>query len=192
MTLPLKHIFDKMNGIYPMPEKFQLLLFQSIIRLEVPKNQVLLEPGQICDYYYYIEKGILSCHQQHEGKEYCAWLMFPGDIATAVDSFNNRVPSKETIRTVTDCILHLLPYKHVTDFTDEHLAFAKIRQVLTDYYHWQGREIGLQRQHPPEEFYEYLKKELAEHFDLIPRKLLASYMSISEATLYTIIKNSKL
>ena len=192
MTFPLKHIFDKMNGISPMPEKFQLLLYESIVRLEVPRNRVLLEPGQVCDHYYYIEEGILSCHRPHEEKEYVSWVMFPGDIATSVESFNNRVPSNETIRTVNKCVLHLLPYIHVHDFTDEYLAFAKIRQVLTDYYHWQAREIGIQRLHPPEEFYKYLKEIHAEHFKSIPRKLLAAYMGISEASLYNIIKNSKL
>jgi CRP-like cAMP-binding protein len=192
MSFPLKHIFDKMNGICRMPEKFHLLLIESIVRLEVPRNHVLLKIGQVCDYYYYIEKGILSSHRLDKEKEYCAWVMFPGDIATAVDSFNNRVPSNETVRAATDCVLHLLSWKNVIDFTDKHRAFAKIRQSLTDYYHLQARDLDVQRQHPPEEFYAYLKEKHAEHFNLIPRKLLASYMGISEASLYNIIKNSKL
>jgi hypothetical protein len=191
MALPLTHIFEKMNGIARMPAKLQLLLLQGIEHIELPKNQVLLKPGQICDHYYYIEDGILSCHPQDGDKAYCSWLMFPGDIATAVESFNNQVPSKETIRTVTPCKLHLLAWKHVQNFTDKHRAFAKIRQVLSDSYALLAWEIGVQRQHHPEEFYQYLKKLYAEHFHLIPRDLLAAYMGISPAKLYEIIKNSK-
>ena len=180
-----------MNDICPMPGKFQLLLHQSIVRLEVPKNKVLLRPGQLCDHYYYIEKGILSCHEQEDDKEYCNWLMFPGNIATAVESFNKRVPSRETIRAATGCILHLLSWKHVQEFTDKQRAFARIRQVITDDYHLQAREMDNRRKRPPEEFYEYLKELYGENFPLIPRKLLAAHMGISEATLYEIIKNSK-
>lgn len=191
MTLPLKHIFDKMNGISLMPEKLENLLLKHIEHVALPKNHTLLHFGQICNHYYYIEKGILSCHQLEENKEYCTWLMFPGDIATAVDSFNNRVASTETIRTATDCILHLLSWKHVEEFTDEYRAFAKIRQVLTDYYHWQGREMDVRRKRPHEIFYEYLKDVYGKKFNLIPRKLLAAHMGISETLLYEIIKNSK-
>ena len=191
MTLPLKYIFDKMNSICEMPERFQLLLIHSIVRLELPENHIVHERGQVCDHLYYIEKGILSCHELIEDKEYCGWLMFPGDIATAVESFKDRTPSKDVIRTVTPCILHLLSWKHTTDFTREESSFGAIRQDLTDYYHLQAREMDTHRKRPPEDFYLYLKDLWGEHFDLLPRKLLAAFMGISEPLLYKIIRNHR-
>jgi len=191
MTLPLKHIFDKMNGICAMPERFQLQLMHSIVRLELPGNYVLHDRGQVCDHLYYIEKGILSCHELIEGKEYCSWLMFPGDIATAVESFKLRTPSKDIIRTVIPCTLHLLSWKDTTDFSRQEPSFGAIRQDLTDYYHWQARELDTQRKRPPEEFFQHLKKLFGEHFHLLPRKLLAAYMGISEPALYKLLKNDR-
>lgn len=174
-----------------MPDKFQLQLMHSIVRLELPKNQVLHERGQVCDHLYYIEQGILSCHELIDEKEYCSWLMFPGDIATAVESFRSRTPSRDTIRTVTRCVLHLLSWKHTIDFTREEPSFGAIRQDLTDYYHWQAREMDTQRKRPPEDFYKHLKELHGELLDHLPRKLLASFMGISEQSLYNIIKESR-
>jgi Cyclic nucleotide-binding domain len=193
MTLPLKHIIDEMNRISFMPEKFQLQLMHSIVRMELPKDQLLLERGQQCDYLYYIEKGILSCHEWDDDneKEYYTWLMFPGDIATSVESFNSRVPSVDTIRTVTHCTLHALSWKHVEQYTIASREFGYIRQRLTDKYHFQGRNIDAQRKRPPEQFYEFLKNLWPEHFDSIPNKVMASFMGISEALFYKIEKNNK-
>jgi hypothetical protein len=191
MTLPLKHIFDKMNSICAMPEKFQLQLMHSIVRIELPKNHILLERGQVCDHLYYIEQGILSCHELIDEKEYCSWLMFPGDIATAVESFKQRTPSRDKIRTETKCVLHLLSWKDTTDFTRDEPSFSAIRQDLTDYYHWQAREMDTQRKRPPEDFYEHLRELHGGLLDLLSRKLLASFMGISEPSLYKIISNSR-
>lgn len=190
MALPLKHILEKMNGICGMPDKLQLQLLHSIDRAEFPKNHVLLRPGDICEYLYYIEHGMLSSHEVDDDKEYCNWMMFPGDIATAVQSFNYRIPSNEIVRTVHPSTLHLLSYQHLEQFTSDFTEFGNIRQRLTDQYHLQARTMDVKRKRPPEQFYEYLREAYAEHFHLIPRKLLASYMGISETSLYAIIKNS--
>lgn len=180
-----------MNRICEMPERFQLQMMHSIERLELPKNQVLLQRGQICDYLYYIEQGILSCHELIDKKEYCSWLMFPGDIATAVESFRNRTPSNDLIYTPSGCVLHLLSWKNTIDFTREEPSFSAIRQDFTDYYHWQAREMDTQRKRPPEDFYRHLRALHGDLLDLLPRKLLASFMGISEQSLYNIIKNGR-
>ena len=174
-----------------MPDKLQLQLFQCIIRIEVPKNHILLRPGEICNYYYYIEKGILSCHQPLDNKEYSGWLMFAGDIATSIDSYNNQVPSKETIRAVTDCVLYLLSWQHANDFAREYEAFRIIQLWFTNYYYRRSDENNVQKNRPPEKYFEYLKESYGENFDDIPRSLLAAHMGISEASLYDIIKKSK-
>ena len=190
MTLPLKHIFDKMNGICQMPQQLELLLLKSIVRQEIPKNHVLLEPGQICDYYYYVEKGILSCKRWIKEKEYYMWLMFAGDIATSVDSFNCRVLSEETIRSVTSCTLYLLHWDHAENFRKRYQAFADIRNYLSYEYASHAWNMGVKR--PPEELYDYLKELHGEQLLVLPRDMLAAYMGISKPLLYNIIKNDRL
>lgn len=190
-SLPLKHIFDKMNSICTMPPKFELELLHSIERVEIPKNHVLLERGQICDYYYYIEKGILSCHEWDDDgiKEYCTWLMFEGNIATSILSFNARVPSVDTIRAQERCILHLLPWKAVDSFTRGSRQFGFIRQTLTNEYYLQFSKMDAQRIRPPEQFFQYLENLYGDNFYRVPARIMASHLGISETTYYEIKKN---
>ncbi|HEV2481761.1 MAG TPA: hypothetical protein VGS79_18970 [Puia sp.] len=180
-----------MNKICAMPPKFELELLHSIERIEIPKNRVLLERGQICDHYYYIEKGILSCHELDDagGKEYCTWLMFPGSIATSILSFNERVPSIDIIRTEEKSVLHLLPWKNVDRFTRQSRQFAFIRQELTNKYYLQFSKMDAQRLRPPEQFFQYLETLYGDDFYRVPGKIMASHMGISETTFYEIKKN---
>ena len=184
MTLPLKHIIQVMNDLCPMPAVLESLLFKITERMEVPRNHVLIKPGQVCDHLYYIEKGILSCYEKEKGKKIYTWLMQQGDIATSVGSFNFRVPSKDTIVSITDCILHILPWKPLKELSRAYPEFGDIRQQLTDKYHLQSRDVDAQRRREPEQFYQYLKSIYGANLDLIPDKVLASYMGISVATLY--------
>lgn len=191
MVLPLPHIIKQMNDIHAMPDKLHRQLFEKIQRIEVPKNHLLLKPGQICNYYYYIEKGMLYSHKKLDNKDTGSWLMFPGNIATSVDSFNMQILSTETIRTVHPCVLHLLSWKDSEDFAQEHQAFSFIRHRLTNQYYYLMTEMNLQKNRPPEKFYEYLKQLYGENFPEIPHKILAAHMGISEALLYEIKKNNK-
>jgi hypothetical protein len=190
MTLPLKHIIGEMNKIIAMPAKFQLELLHSIERIEIPKNHVLLERGKICDYYYYVEKGILSCHEWDDAnnKDYCTWLMFAGNIATSILSFNCRVPSVDTIRAVERSILHLLRWQDVDRYTRQSREFAYIRQELTNQYYLQISKIDALRLRPPEQLFQYLKTLYGENFNRVPNKTMASHMGISEASFYDIKK----
>lgn len=173
-----------------MPAKFQLELLDCIERKEIRKNEVLLERGELCNFYYYIEKGILSCHEWEEAgsKEYCTWLMFEGNIATSIISFNDRVPASDTIRPIEDSILHLLRWEHVDRFTRGSRNFAFIRQELTNKYYLHMSNISAQRLRPPELFYQYLETLYGDNFYRVPGRIMASHMGISESSFYEIKK----
>src|SRR5579872_2868333 len=103
MALPLDYIINKMKEYCPVPADLELRIRATAKPRHVPRNTVLLRPGEICDHLYYIEQGILSCHEVEGKEKYCTWLMREGDIATSVYSFNNRLESKERIVAVEDC-----------------------------------------------------------------------------------------
>lgn len=190
MALPLAFQIDRMNSIRPMRDRLKLALFKRAKRRKVRAKEILLKPGEICDYLFYIEEGILSCFEIDDKKRYCIWLMFEGDIATSVNSFNNRVPSKEMIYAVTDCILWTITWQENEDLTAEFPEYGFIRQKLTTHYQFQGEKIDCQRRRPPEQFYAFLLQTFPD-IVRVPNKTVASFMAITEPTLYAILKNRK-
>ena len=190
MALPLPNQIDRMNSIHHMPDTLKLALFKTAKRKKVLAKEILLKPGDICNHLYFIEEGILSCFEIDGEESYCTWLMYEGDIATSVDSFNNQVPATETIQAVTDCVIWTITYQDNEDLTAGFPEYGIIRQRLTDYYHLQSRQIDSQRRRKPEQFYAFLLQSFPD-IVCVPNKTLASFMGISEPTLYGILKNRK-
>jgi CRP/FNR family transcriptional regulator, anaerobic regulatory protein len=190
MALPLTTQIDRMNGIHPMSDKLKLALYKKAKRRKVLAKEILLDPEEICNHLYFIEEGILSCFEIDGKKSYCTWLMFEGDIATSVDSFNNQVPSKEMIVAVTDCIIWTITWQDNEDLTAEFPEYGIIRQRLTDHYHIQSRQIDAQRRRKPEQFYAFLLRTFPD-IVRVSKKTVASFMGITEQTLYAKLKIKK-
>jgi CRP-like cAMP-binding protein len=190
MALLLPTQIDRMNSIHPMSDALKLAIYKTAKRKKAQAKEVLLKPGEICNHLYFIEEGILSCFEIEDKKKYCTWLMFEGDIATSVDSFNNRVTSTEMIVAVTDCNLWTISWQDNEDLTAEFPEYGFIRQKLTDHYHIQSRQLDAQRRRKPEQFYAFLLRTFPD-IVRVPKITVASFMGITEQTLYAKLKKKK-
>jgi hypothetical protein len=173
-----------MSSIVRMSEALKADLFDAAERIDAAKRGILLRPDEICDYLYYIEQGVLGCYEIHGGKKKYSWLMFEGDIATSVTSFNLRVSSYEYIQPLTPCILHRLSYAKLKKLSDKYVKFKDIRQHYTDKYHIQAREIEQMRKRGHDELYDFLVQKWPGMVTLVPNAVFASYLGVSPSTLY--------
>jgi CRP-like cAMP-binding protein len=184
MALPLPTQIDIMDGIAPMPEDLKVALFRAAKRLDTPKKHILLRPGEVCDNLYFIQEGILTCYEELNSKRYYNWLMLEGDIATAVNSFNLRTPSAEYVETLTACVLYLLSWQQLEQFSHRYAEFSAIRLYYTEKYHIQIREIEAIRRRGAEQLYDHLLKTNPAMITQVPNHVLASYIGVSESKLY--------
>lgn len=187
----MDEIIELLDAVHPMPRSLKGLVREKAQRIVVPRGTILLSPGEVCTHLYYIELGMLACYDEEQGRRYYAWLMVEKDIATSVESFNNQVPSTETIVAIEDCILWTLSWQHLEELSDRSKIFASIRQRLTDKYHIQSRTLDAKRKRPPEQFYDYLSLQYPEIVRRVPNHILASFMGIVESTLYKIKKERR-
>lgn len=185
----MEYPLSQLRKYRELSDSFIRDLSKMIRRLEPSKNATLLLKGDICTDMYLIEKGVLACYDFDEEKKYCAWIMTEGDFVTSVKSFNNQVISTEMIIALTKCLLWAITKQNVDELTEKYLEFKAIRQILTDYYNEQGREMDAKRKRPPEQFYEYLLEFYPAITQKSPKTTLASYMGITRTKLYDIINS---
>jgi CRP-like cAMP-binding protein len=159
-------------------------LFDAAERIDVAKWAILHKPGEVCDYLYFVEQGVLGCYEIHGGKKIYSWLMLEGDIATSVASFNLRVLSSEYIEALTACVLYRLSYAKLIALSNKYVKFQTIRQHYTDKYHIQSREIEQMRKRGHDELYDYLVQKWPGMETLVPNAVFASYLGVSLSTLY--------
>src|SRR5271168_4946530 len=93
-------VFDFLNSIIPVSENLKIRLDSILRTAEFKKKTVLLKEGQVSNYIYFIESGLMRIYYIKEDKEICSGLICEGGLAIAVKSFFNREKSDEFIETI--------------------------------------------------------------------------------------------
>jgi CRP/FNR family transcriptional regulator, anaerobic regulatory protein len=155
------------------------------------KGDYLLREGQIADEYFCLENGLIrSFAVSSEGKEVTTRFISPNEIVIEVASLFLRIPTKENIRALTDCVcwrISLENFQHLFDsihgfsewgrtwmsgelFKIKERSLSMITDSATDRY------LELQREHP-------------EIILQAPLKYIASYLGITDTSLSRIRKD---
>lgn len=156
------------------------------------KNEYLLKEGQISNEYYCLEKGLIRAFATStEGKDVTTGFFSPNEIVIEVASLFLRIPTKENIQTITDCVC----WKISLD------SFQQLFQSIPGFSEW-GRNwmtgvLFTTKQHSltmitdsATERYLTLQKDHPEIILQAPLKYIASYLGITDTSLSRIRKEA--
>lgn len=159
-------------------------------RLRFGKGHVLLQEGQTANEYYILESGLIRAYVlDYEGNEITTEFFTEGEIVIVPTSLFQRIPSSETLVTVTDAILWKINF-------DE---FQKLYHSIPGFSEW-GRswfstQLFSMKQRSLDMITEtathrYLKlmKEKPQIIRYVPLKQIASYLGITSSSLSRIRK----
>lgn len=159
-------------------------------RLRLGKGHVLLQEGQTANEYYILESGLIRAYVlDYEGNEITTEFFTEGEIVIVPTSLFQRIPSSETLVTVTDAILWKINF-------DE---FQKLYHSIPGFSEW-GRswfstQLFSMKQRSLDMITEtathrYLKlmKEKPQIIRYVPLKQIASYLGITSSSLSRIRK----
>jgi CRP/FNR family transcriptional regulator, anaerobic regulatory protein len=171
------------------PEDLQLIM-DAHIKVVFKKNDLLLEQGQTANEYYCLEDGLVrSFAISSEGNEITTGFFGKDEIVIEVASLFLRIPTKENIQALTDCVCWRIDLKSfqelfhsVAGFTEWGRAWmsgvlfqSKQRSLSMITDSATERYLALQNQHP----------EIIQH---APLKYIASYLGITDTSLSRIRK----
>lgn len=150
---------------------------------EFAKNEIILEQGAICKYFYFLEEGLIRFYINNDGEELTKFFTAAPYCFTSKDSFRLQKPAEESIQTLTDVVVwqtnlnlanELLELKSWSTFTRK---FVHEVQSYTE-------ELMLEiKTETAEERY---KKLLVKHPDLLQHiqlKHLSSFLGIAPQSL---------
>ena len=77
--------------------------------MSIARDGYLLRAGQVCEYYFFVERG--GCRIYHEvgEQEITGWLAFEGNLFTELQSFKSEQPSRFFIQALEDMRVWRLP-----------------------------------------------------------------------------------
>lgn len=186
------------NKLEGMLKSFHALSAQEITQAlnffetkSIPKNNILIEAGQTCDWIAFVQSGILrNYYLSASGEEVSYCLTFPGQFITAYSSFISNEPTFEYIHAMTTSeilVIRQAQYLELIEQSSNWLKFSKFFAEQS-YILMEHRLISLQMKSAEERYQDLINQqpELLQH---IPLKYLASYLGITQRHLSRLRKN---
>lgn len=173
------------------PEESLVEILESFQCLELKKKDFLVREGNVCEFFCFIERGILQHSIFVSGEETTTYLALKNTYTSALKSFKNKLPSRKNIKALSDCRLWVLRKEEFDRLLVHSPAFFKF------YYNLIENQIFLIDDYridlltlSPEERYLKLLKNDPELLQQVSLRHLSSFLGISSRHMSRIRKNS--
>jgi CRP/FNR family cyclic AMP-dependent transcriptional regulator len=149
------------------------------------RNQVLVEPGDICRYMYFVNKGCLRIFLlDAHGKESTRFLVPDGRFGTSFPSFILQEPSLAYVQSVQASELLIINYEDFRRLPDFLPGWeTAYRNILEQDYIDSIKRIESLITTSATERYALLIKDNPGLIKMLPTKIIADYLGISRETL---------
>jgi CRP-like cAMP-binding protein len=159
--LPMNELFQFLDAMHPLTPEIQAALVTRLRKETFRKNRPLLSVGQPCDWFAFIEKGLVKlCYDLNHDHERIMSFHRAGEMTSAIRSYNQGIPSRvsiialdETIiwklnRLESDAIAQRYPefHTHIRRITELQTAIIEDHYLLLAEPHRHRLEI-LEQQH---------------------------------------------
>jgi CRP-like cAMP-binding protein len=156
------------------------------------KNEFLVQEGEICTYFCFIESGILQHAISVDDEEKTTYLALRNSVTSSLNSFLFSKPSRKSIKAISDCKLWVIDLKNFKKLIENNVAFHQFyynliekQLCLIDDY-----RIDLLTLSPEERYHKLLATE-PKLLQEVPLHYLSSFLGISSRHMSRIRKNIK-
>ncbi len=171
-------------------EKEIHLAIQSFEKMNLKKNEFLVCENEICEYFCFIEKGILQHAILIADEERTTYLALKNSVTCSLNSFLYKVPSRKSIKAIVDTNLLTITLDNFNDLIQNNKAFHQF------YFNLIEKQICLIDDYridlltlTPEERYKKLLLNKTQLLQEVPLYYLASFLGISTRHMSRIRKN---
>lgn len=159
-------------------------LGEHLEQFSFKKGDILLKPGKVCQYLYYVNSGMLGGYTLVNEQEICNWISVENDFATSFYSFISLQPSAETIESFENSQVQAISYHTLHElyrlFPESERAG---RLILEEYYmRLEERLLSIQFKQARER-YQLLHGSRPELIRRAPLGRVATYLGMKQETL---------
>ena len=165
-------------------------ILQSFQMLKLKKNSYLVKEAEVCNYFCYVESGILQHSIEVLGEEKTTYLALRYSFTSSLHSFLNKTPSRKSIKAIVDCELWVVDLKSFKNLIELNPTFHRF------YYDLIEKQICLIDDYridlltlTPEERYKKLLLTEPKLLQEVPLHYLASFLGISTRHMSRIRQN---
>ena len=167
-----------------LPEDVSTAIERVMQSMEFPKKHILLKKGKVCNYLYFIQKGLARNYFEEENKELTNDIVLEGEILVSFSSFISRKPSIETIELLEDSVLLAIHYDDLQNLYQQFPMMERFGRMIAE-HHYNSLAMKSYRLKfsNSSERYQYLFENKIEIVKRVPIGIIASYLGMSIETL---------
>lgn len=172
------------SQFYPLTDEMIRFILGRTTSRKVQKGKFLLKPGEYCNEYYFIHKGILRSFIKYGRKEITIWINPEGEITTAIRSMSGPKISGEYIQVIEDAELVVIPYESMAELYERFPEMNQVgRMLLEQYYSASEERVFIARIPNAAARYQHFLQSRPELLNRVPLTYVASYLGITLETL---------
>jgi len=180
----MQQLLAHITNYAPLSAGAQHALQDCFQKISLPKNEYLLNEGQVCRQLYFVEKGALRGFYNLDGKEITHWFGFEKDFVTSFHSFITKEPAVENIQLLEGSILWVISKETLTELFNRHHEIERLVRIVYEKYYIRLEERFVNAQFKTAtERYENLLQQTPFILERVPLGCIASYLGISQETL---------
>jgi CRP-like cAMP-binding protein len=167
-----------------LPDIVVAAIDTKVQRMELPKKHILLKKGKVCNFLYFIEKGLARNFFEEDNKELTNDIILEGEILVSFSSFISRKPSLETIELLEDGVLCAIHYDDLQNLYQQFPIMERTGRMIAE-HHYNSLAMKSYRLKfsNSSERYQYLFDNKIEIVKRVPIGIIASYLGMSIETL---------
>ncbi|WP_367914927.1 Crp/Fnr family transcriptional regulator [Leadbetterella sp. DM7] len=147
---------------------------------QLKKGTFLLQNGDICRYFYLLEKGLARVFYHKDGREVTAWFTAENGIVSAIDSLFTGQPSQYNIEILEDATVWALQYDKLEPVFEQYPVVERLgRLLVTHNYLLLDERMKLFAFCTAEERYSRLLEQMPDIFKRVNLGYIASYLGIT-------------
>lgn len=180
----MKNIINKIKQTYPVSDEALNALTVEMQERHFPKKTCIVQSGVTDRMVYFIEQGITRSVFHYEDQDTTTWFSQEGDITFGMDSLYYNHPSIESIETLEDCTIYVIPIEKLNELYTQYIDIANWGRILHQDVNKELSHIFVDRlQLPPRKRYERFMQRYPGLVNRVKLKYIAAFLGISIYTL---------
>ena len=160
-------------------------------KINISKGDFLLQENEVANEYFIVEKGLIRAFVNDlDHNEITTEFFTENEIVIIPSSLFQKIPSKEIVQAITDCILWKIDYDDFQELFHQLEGLREWGRVWFSYQLFVMKQRSLDRfTESASERYLKLLKEKPQIIQFAPLKQIASYLGITDTSLSRIRKD---
>ncbi|WP_421810723.1 Crp/Fnr family transcriptional regulator [Flagellimonas sp.] len=153
---------------------------QHQIEKSLKRGEIIWNEGQVCRHLVFLKKGLIRSFSLNNGKEVTFNFYDTSSLFYDDYSFISQKSSKKTYQVLENSEVILIPREHLFKMFDKYKCFERIGRVSVENAHIRMiEERERLSQNNAEENYKQLLANKPYLIQILPQKVIASYLNIS-------------